>query len=118
MWEWIGFAVLGLAAGSISGVLGIGAAVFIIPALVFLFGFDQKTAQGTTLAMMIPPIGLLAAMEYFKSGHIHIVAAVLMAVFFFAGGWIGGRFAESFDPLILRRVFAVALVLIAIRMWI
>jgi uncharacterized membrane protein YfcA len=113
----VGLGILGLAAGSLSGFLGIGGAVVIIPALVFIFGFSQMTAQGTTLMLMIPPIGLLAALQYWKAGHVDLVAGVIIAVFFFFGGLIGGRFADQVDPVILRKVFAVFLAVIAVKMF-
>ena len=113
----IGLGVLGLAAGTLSGFLGIGGAVLIIPALVFIFGFSQMTAQGTTLMLMIPPIGLLAALQYWKAGHVDIVAGAIIALFFFFGGLVGGRFADQVDPVILRKVFAVFLAFIAVKMF-
>lgn len=116
--EIAGFIIIGLAGGVLSGLLGIGGAVLVIPALVFFYGFDQRLAQGTTLMMMIPPIGLLAALEYYNSGLVNLRAAIFMAIFFFIGGFIGAKFAVKIDPLILKRVFAVLLVIIAVRMWV
>lgn len=117
MIEVIGFSVIGIIAGIASGLLGIGGAVIIIPALVMLFGFSQNTAQGTTLMLMVPPIGILAAMEYARSGFINWKAAILIALFFIIGGWIGAKIAVKIDPYILRKVFAVFLVVIAVRMF-
>jgi uncharacterized membrane protein YfcA len=116
--EIAGFIIIGLTGGVLSGLLGIGGAVLVIPALILVYGFDQRLAQGTTLMMMIPPIGLLAALEYYNSGYADLRAAIFMAIFFFIGGFIGAKFAVKIDPLILRRVFAVLLVIIAVRMWI
>ena len=116
--EIIILAILGIAAGSISGLLGIGGAVIIIPALVYFLHFSQKMAQGTSLLLMLPPIGLLAALEYYRSGQVNIKAAVIIAVFFLLGGWIGAKLAVKIDPLLLRRIFAVFLMVIAIRMFI
>jgi len=110
-------AVLGLAAGGLSGLLGIGGAVLIIPALVFLFGFSQLTAQGTTLFLMIPPIGLLAALQYWKAGHVDLGAGIVIALFFFFGGFFGGRLAEVLDPTILRKAFALFLLVIAVKLF-
>ncbi len=112
-----GLGLLGLAAGTLSGLLGIGGAVLIIPALVFIFGFSQVTAQGTTLLLMIPPIGLLAALQYWKAGHVDILAGTVIALFFFFGGFFGGRFATLIDPVILRKAFALFLALIAVKMF-
>ena len=113
----LGLGLLGLLAGTMSGLLGIGGAVVIIPALVFVFGFTQKMAQGTTLLLMIPPIGLLAALSYYRAGDVNIKAAVVIAVFFFLGGWLGGKLGLTLDEAILRKVFAVFLVGIAVKMF-
>jgi uncharacterized membrane protein YfcA len=112
----LGLGLLGLIAGSLSGLLGIGGAVVIIPALVLVFGYGQRTAQGTTLLLMIPPIGLLAALQYWKAGDVNLKAAVIIAAFFFVGGLLGGKLATSLDPTLIRRIFAVFLIGIAIKM--
>lgn len=108
--------LLGFVAGVASGLIGIGGATIIIPALVFLFGFDQHTAQGTTLAMMVPPIGLLAAWAYYKAGYVDVKMAAILAAGFFVGGLIGARFATALSSLALQRIFGIALLLIAIKM--
>lgn len=117
MIEIIGLSILGIIAGIVSGLLGIGGAVIIIPALVFFFGFNQDMAQGTTLALMIPPIGILAALEYYKTGYVNIKAALIIAIFFLIGGYFGAKIALKVDPLILRRIFAAFLLVIAVRMF-
>lgn len=113
----LGFAALGLVAGSLSGLLGIGGAVVIIPALVYLFGFDQKLAQGTTLLLMVPPIGLLAALQYYRSGHADLRAGAIIALLFFVGSFFGAKVADSLDPGLMRKIFASALALIALKMF-
>jgi len=110
------FLLFGLVAGGASGLIGIGGATIIIPALVFVCKFDQHTAQGTTLAMMIPPIGLLAAWAYYKAGFVDIRVAAIMAVGFFIGGLIGAKYAISLPGPTLQRVFGVGLLLIAVKM--
>ena len=110
------YILLGLAAGVTSGFIGIGGGVIIIPLLVFLFGFTQQQAQGTTLALMVPPIGLLAAWIYYKQGYVNVEAAAYICVGFFVGGLIGARFATSFSNLVLERVFGAVLLLIALKM--
>jgi uncharacterized protein len=117
MLEIIGFIVIGIVAGTVSGLLGIGGAIIIVPALVLFLGFNQETAQGTTLLLMIPPIGLLAALEYYKAGQVNIKAAVIIAVFFFISALFGGKLALKLDPQVLRKVFAVLLAVIAVRMF-
>ncbi len=110
------YLILGLVTGVFGGLLGIGGATIVIPALVFLFGFSQHQAQGTILAAMIPPIGLLAALRYYQAGHVNVGAAILIAVGFFIGGYFGARLVEYIPELVLKRVFGVFLLLIAARM--
>lgn len=117
MLEIIGLILVGLAAGTLSGLLGIGGAILIIPALVFIFGFDQKMAQGTSLMLMVPPIGILAALTYYKQELVDLRAAIIIAAFFFLGGFIGAKLSLTIDNNILKKVFAVFLVLVAIKMW-
>jgi uncharacterized protein len=112
----LAFVVLGLAAGALSGLMGLGGGIIIIPALVYLFGFEQHRASGTTLALMIPPIGLLAALEYYRKGFVDVHAAVWICAGFVVGGMIGGRFATSLPTATLQRVFGVVLLLIAVKM--
>lgn len=110
------YLILGLVTGVSGGLLGIGGATIVVPALVFLFGFSQHQAQGTILAAMIPPIGLLAAMRYYQAGHVNIQAAVLIAIGFFIGGYFGARLVEYVPELVLKKVFGVFLLIVAARM--
>ncbi len=113
----LGFGIVGLAAGTLSGLLGIGGAVVIIPALVYIFGFSQKLAQGTTLLLMVPPIGLLAALQYYRAGDVDLKAGAIIAILFFAGGFFGAKLAIVVDPVILRKIFAVCLAAISVKMF-
>ncbi len=108
--------LIGLAAGTMSGLLGIGGATIVIPALIFFFGLGQHLAQGTTLAMMVPPIGLLAAWYYWKNGHVKIGWAALLCLGFFFGGLIGAYLAEYVPDVQLRRIFGGVLLLISLRL--
>ncbi|MBP7829122.1 MAG: sulfite exporter TauE/SafE family protein [Kiritimatiellae bacterium] len=110
------FVVLGLAAGALSGILGLGGGVFIVPALVMLFGYSQHLAQGTTLAMLVPPIGLLAAWTYFRHGHVNLAAAGWICLGFVLGGLLGAKIAVAVPALMLRRIFGVFLLLLSVRM--
>ena len=112
----IQFVILGLVVGVLAGVLGIGGAVFIIPALVYIFGWQQHMAQGTTLAMLIPPIGILAAWQYYQAGHVDIKVAALMCAGFFVGGYFGGLLANQLPADTLRKIFGAALLLISLKM--
>jgi uncharacterized protein len=108
--------LLGLVAGTFSGLIGIGGAIIIIPSLVFLFGLSQHTAQGTTLALMVPPIGLLAAWAYYERGFVDLKIAALVCVGFFVGGLIGAKFAAGVPDEILRKIFGVVLLVASLRM--
>jgi len=114
--EALGFITLGLAAGALSGLIGIGGGVIIVPALVFLFHFSQHRAEGTTLAMLIPPVGILAVMPYFRNGYVDIRTAGLICLGFVFGGWAGGHFANTLQAATLQRVFGAVLMVIAARM--
>ena len=109
-------AVIGLAGGVASGLLGIGGAIIMIPALVFIAGFDQQTAQGTTLCAMVPPIGLLAAFEYYRAGYSDIKTAAVIAAVFIIGAWAGSRIAVKIHPVMLKRIFGFVLLYISVRM--
>lgn len=110
------FALLGLVIGVLSGMLGLGGAVFIVPILIYVFGWPQHMAQGTTLAMLVPPIGILAVWKYYEAGHVDIKVATLMCAGFFVGGYFGGIFAEQMNGDTLRKMFGVALLAISIKM--
>jgi hypothetical protein len=110
------FVVLGLVAGSLSGLIGIGGGVIIIPVLVFLFGFSQQQAQGTTLALLVPPIGILAAWTYYKAGFVDLRAAGFICVGFVLGSLVGANVATSMTSQQLERIFGVVLLVISIKM--
>lgn len=110
------YLLLGLVTGIFSGLIGIGGAIIIIPSLVLLFGLSQHTAQGTTLALMVPPIGLLAAWVYYKQGFVDLRIAGLVCVGFFVGGLIGAKFATRIPDDILRKIFGVVLLLASLKM--
>lgn len=108
--------IIGLAGGVASGLLGIGGAVIMIPALVYIAGFDQQTAQGTTLCAMVPPIGLLAAFEYYRAGYADIKTAAIIAAVFIIGAYAGSKAAVRISPLMLKRIFGIVLLYISLRM--
>jgi uncharacterized membrane protein YfcA len=112
----LGFVLLGLVAGAFSGLIGVGGGVIIVPALVFLFGLSQHQAQGTTLALLIPPIGLLAAWTYYKEGYVDVHVAALICLGFFVGGLLGAKLANHLSNVALERVFGVAMLLISLKM--
>ena len=108
--------LLGFLAGILSGIIGIGGGIVIVPALIYMMGFSQHKAQGTSLGALLLPIGILAAWEYYKAGNIDIKAALLVAAGFAIGGWLGGMWAQQIPELMLRRVFATVLILVGIKM--
>lgn len=108
---------VGIAIGIISGLIGLGGAIFLIPILVYGFGMDQHRAQGTSVATLLLPIGALAFWKYYNAGNVDLKIAALMAVGFFVGGYFGGSWAQTIPTLLLRRIFATCLVAIAVRMF-
>ena len=110
------YLLLGWVAGIISGLIGIGGGTIIVPALVFLFGLSQHQSQGTTLALLIPPIGLLAAWTYYKQGYVDLKIASLICAGFFFGGLIGANIATGLSNKLLERVFGISLFLISLKM--
>lgn len=110
-------ALIGVTAGLLGGLFGLGGAIIIIPALVMILGYSQQMAQGTALIMMVLPVGALAAFQYYQKGFVDLKAALILAVFFFIGGYFGAKFATTIPQDILKKSFAVLLVGIAIKMW-
>lgn len=110
------YALWGTIIGVFSGVIGIGGGILIVPTLVFLFGLTQHQAQGTSVAMMIPPIGLMAAIKYYNEGNVIIPIAVIGAAGFFFGGYFGAGLAHLFSDIALKRMFGSVLVLVGLKM--
>lgn len=110
------YILLGLVVGAISGVVGIGGGILIVPALVYLFHMSQHKAQGTSLGALLAPIGALAFWEYYKAGNADLKAALLIALGFLVGGYFGGLWAQHLPEVILRRVFGTLITIIGIRL--
>lgn len=110
-------ALIGMAAGLLGGTLGLGGAIIIIPALVMLLGYSQQMAQGTALMMMVLPVGALAAFQYYQKGFVDVKAAMIMAAFFFVGGYYGAKFSTQIPQDLLKKAFALLLVVIALKIW-
>src|SRR6185503_16902615 len=100
--------LIGLAAGFVSGLIGIGGGILMVPFLVYLLAYDQKTAQGTTLLMFILPIGILGVYNYYKAGHVDIRTALIMAITFIIGSYFGSKTAIALDTKLVKQIFAVA----------
>lgn len=108
---------IGIITGAVAGMLGIGGAVILIPALVLILGFSQYDAQGTSVAMMLPPIGLLAAYNYYKAGHVNLYFALILAFAFMLGAYFGSKIALNLPQAVLRKIFAVLLLAVAVKMF-
>jgi uncharacterized membrane protein YfcA len=108
--------IIGVAAGMLSGFVGVGGGILIVPALVFFLGFTQHQAQGTSLAMMIPPIGLLAVWNYYKAGQVNMTAAAVLCITFFLGAFIGSKLSIAMDPAKVKKIFAVVMMAASIKL--
>lgn len=108
--------LVGLAAGVLSGLVGVGGGIIVVPALVFFLGFTQQQAQGTSLGLLLLPVGILAVMNYYNKGQIDIRVVGIMAVAFVIGGWLGSKWALSLPEITVKKIFAVILFYSAIKM--
>ncbi len=111
------FLAIGLGAGVLSGLFGIGGGVVIVPALLFFAKMAPTTATGTSLGALLLPVGALGAWEYWRNGHLDVRASLLLAAGLFAGAWFGARLAQTLSPVQAKRAFAVFLLFVAVRLW-
>lgn len=107
--------LVGIAAGMLSGLIGVGGGIIIVPALVFFLGFSQKMAQGTSLGILLLPIGILGVMQFYKAGYINMPSVWLVALGFLAGGYFGSKIALSLPQDTLKKIFAIVLLLVAFK---
>lgn len=107
--------IIGLTAGILSGMFGIGGGVIIVPALMLLVGFTIKMASGTSLAALLLPVGLLGAIEYYRQGSINIIAAIMLVIGIFIGAYFGAKITVALPELIVKRAFGIMLLLLSIR---
>jgi uncharacterized membrane protein YfcA len=105
--EWMVFLLIGVGGGVVSGMFGIGGGLVIVPALIYWAGFTQHRATGTSLAVLLPPIGLMATIEYYRHGNVDFRAALIIASAMLAGGWVGAFFANKISGPHLRLSFGV-----------
>jgi uncharacterized membrane protein YfcA len=108
--------LIGFAAGVLSGLVGVGGGIIIVPALVFFLGFSQQEAQGTSLGLLLLPIGILAVMNYYHKGYVDIKVVGIMCLAFVLGGWVGSKLAVQLSQATLKKIFAVVLFYTAIKM--
>ena len=107
---------IGILAGFISGSLGVGGGIIIVPGLVFFLGLTQHQAQGVSLGMMIAPIGLLAFINYYKAGHINLKYSILLLALFFVGSYLGSLMAVQLPAATLKKIFGALMLVAGIRM--
>ncbi len=108
--------IIGLSAGALSGLLGIGGGIIVIPALVYLLGFSQQQAQGTSIAMLLPPIGLLAFINYYKAGFVDIKAAGILVLTFLIGSYITSKYVVTIPEFTLKKIFGAFLLIYSIKL--
>lgn len=112
----LGLIVIGLVVGAISGMVGVGGGIFLVPALHYGFKFSQHEAQGTSIAVLVPPIGIFAALEYYRRGYVRLPVVLYIAVGFAIGAFAGAVLADQFSGLLLRRFFGLVMFFIALQM--
>src|SRR5436190_21227021 len=107
---------VGIAAGILGGLVGVGGGIIIVPCLVYFLGFTQKTAQGTSLGLIMLPVGILGVLQYYKQGHVDFRVVGILAVGFLAGSYFGSKISLSLPQDTVKKVFAILMVVIAIKM--
>jgi uncharacterized protein len=108
--------LIGLIAGMLSGLIGVGGGIIIVPALVYFLGMNQYQAQGTSLGLLLLPIGILAVINYYNKGYIDVKVVGVMAIAFVLGGWLGSKLSLSLSEIMLKRIFAIVLFYTAFKM--
>jgi len=108
--------IVGFAAGMLSGLVGVGGGIIVVPALVFFLGFSQNAAQGTSLGLLLLPVGILAVINYYNKGFIDLKVVGIMSIAFVAGGWLGSKLALTIPQETVRKIFAIFLFYTAFRL--
>ncbi len=108
--------LVGLAAGILSGLVGVGGGIIIVPCLVFFLGFSQKMAQGTSLGILLLPIGVLGAMQFYKQGYIDLKVVAIISVAFIFGSYFGSKIALKLSQENVKKIFALVMLLVAVKM--
>ena len=108
--------IIGLVAGMLGGMVGVGGGIVIVPALVFFLGFSQKMAQGTSLGILLLPVGLLGVWQFYKEGYVDLRVVLIISAGFFSGSYLGSKLALSLSQETVKKVFAVLLIVVALKM--
>jgi len=108
--------LIGLMAGLLGGTLGVGGGIIVVPALLLIFGFTQHLAQGTALAFMLPPVTLLAVLNYSKQGYVNWKFAIILSLMFFLGAYLGSRISFALPDSVLRKIFGIFMIIVALKM--
>ena len=108
--------VIGLLAGMLSGLVGVGGGIIMVPLLILFLGFSQHQAQGTSLTVLVVPVTALAVFNYYKQGYINWKYALVIALFFIIGGYFGSKLAVSIDQKILKKIFSIVLLLVGVKL--
>lgn len=107
---------IGIAAGMMAGLIGVGGGIIIVPSLIYFLSFSQKSAQGTSLGLLLLPAGILAVIQYYKQGYVDIKMVGILALGFLAGGYFGSKIALSLPQETVKKIFAIILLLIGVKM--
>ncbi|RZL15421.1 MAG: sulfite exporter TauE/SafE family protein [Pedobacter sp.] len=108
--------LVGLAAGMLSGMVGVGGGIIIVPCLVYFLGFSQKLAQGTSLGLLLLPVGILGVMQFYKAGNVDVKVVLIIAAAFIVGSYFGSKWALSLPQDSLKKIFAIVMLLISVKM--
>src|SRR6267154_721420 len=108
--------IIGILAGMFGGFIGIGGGLIVVPCLVYFLGMSQHTAQGTSLAMMLPPIGAIAVYNYYKAGAVDFKVAAILCISFIIGSFFGSKIAISLSPSVIKKAFGILIILLGIKM--
>ena len=108
--------IIGIAAGMLGGMVGVGGGIIIVPALVFFLGFSQKMAQGTSLGILLLPVGILGVIQYYKEGYVDMRVVLLISTGFFLGSFLGSKLALSLSQETVKKIFAILLIIVVVKM--
>lgn len=108
--------IIGIAAGILGGLVGVGGGIIIVPSLVYFLSFSQKSAQGTSLGLLLLPVGILGVLQYYRQGHVDFRVVTILAIGFLAGSYFGSKIALSLPQETVKKIFAIIMLLIAVKM--